>query len=363
MSNQLAEILDLTEERFLKIAPKAINYDAEKGFAIQLLKNNDYLMKAANSSPSSLQQAITNVAAIGLSLNPAEKLSYLIPRNIKTGEGRWETRIYLEPSYMGLIRLATNSGSIEWIQAKVVCESDDFVDNGVGEKPTHKFNAFAKADARGEVVGAYAVAKTHKGDYLTATMTLERLHEIRGRSETYKKYKSGTWVTDFEEMAKKAVIRLLFKTLPRTDENARMSLAVDMSNANEGFEAIVNNPETGNYTSDQKEYFDGLIEGNQAFSMFVLLKTLDHSIISGLYSSFERGSKGKYRDIIMKLDANGRDVADEYVATLTEASASANDEAIQEAVAELSDDELTVIKTMLDAETLGAVELVIQQGG
>ena len=140
MSRNIAEYIEDTKERFNEIAPNGIKYSSEKGFAIQLLKANEYLMGVAIKNPQSLQQAITNVAAIGLSLNPAEKLAYLIPRNVKVGKS-WESRVYLEPSYMGLIRLATNSGGIAWIQAAVVKQNDSFKDVGMGQAPLHEYEA------------------------------------------------------------------------------------------------------------------------------------------------------------------------------------------------------------------------------
>jgi len=62
----LAEFMDDTRERFINIAPNSMKFDAEKGFAIQLLTNNAYLMDAALKDKASFLQAVTNVAAIGL---------------------------------------------------------------------------------------------------------------------------------------------------------------------------------------------------------------------------------------------------------------------------------------------------------
>jgi recombination protein RecT len=242
----IVEAINGTEERFHAIAPAAIRFEAEKGFAVQLLKNNEYLMSVAQNHPQSLQQALTNVAAIGLSLNPAEKQAYLITRTVSVnvnGQKKYQTRIFLEPSYMGLIKLATDSGSIKWVQALPVYSNDEFTFMGVGVKPEHKFNPFAKPDDRGEFIGVYCVAKTSDGDFLPTMMSAEQVHSIRDRSESWKAYKAGKaksggpWESDFIEQAKKTVIRNAFKTWPRSDLN-RMAHAVDLSNINEGFEPI-----------------------------------------------------------------------------------------------------------------------------
>ncbi len=218
-SKSIAEVIEIAGERFKQIAPVHMKYESEKGFAIQILKNNDYLMSIAQASPTSLQQAITNVAAIGLSLNPAEKQAYLITRTIKTkdanGKDKWEKRIFLEPSYVGLCKLATDSGSIEWVHAAAVHENDTFINNGPGEKPLHQYQAFKD---RGPMVGVFCTAKTSKGDYLTTDMDMAQIESVRDRSEAWKANKSGPWATDFKEMARKTVVRNAFKMWPRTDE-------------------------------------------------------------------------------------------------------------------------------------------------
>src|SRR5690606_28649385 len=109
------------------------------------------------------------------------------------------------------------------VQANVVHENDEFIDNGPGQRPTHKYNAFSKD--RGPFAGVYAVAKTRTGDYLTTIMAADEVNGIMARSEAYKAFKEkkkgngGPWVSDFEEMAKKSVVRRGFKMWPKTSES------------------------------------------------------------------------------------------------------------------------------------------------
>jgi len=249
MANQLAEFIDGAQETFLINKPESMTFEAEKGFSMQILVNNPYLLKVAQGNKPSLMQAINNVAAIGLSLNPASKEAYLIPRGNK---------VYLEPSYMGLVKLATNSGSIKWVQAGYVCADDTFMDNGPGNNITHQYSAFG---ARGDIVGFYCVAKTNEGDFLVDTMSTDEINGIRDRSESWKRGQKGPWKTDYTEQAKKTVVRRAFKMWPKTDQN-RMALAVDISNNNEGFEPIATSPNIQESTPDQKIYFDQLIESS-----------------------------------------------------------------------------------------------------
>jgi len=353
MSNAIAEAIEQTGLRFMAIAPTQMKFESEKGFAIQILKNNSYLMGVAMNHPQSLQQALTNVAAVGLSLNPAEKLAYLIPRAVKdkvNGVEKYVTKVFLEPSYMGLIRLATDSGSIKWAQALPVYANDEFIFNSVGDKPTHKFNPFQPVDKRGAFIGVYCVAKTADGDYLTSMMSEEQVNNIRDRSEQWKKSQSGPWKTDFIEQAKKSVIRNGFKTWPRTDLN-RLAAAVELSNDNEGYEPILSSPSLGEYTAETKEYFDQLITKQDALNMFVLqcmLNENNDTAFTNLYHSFEKGQKGKYQAIVNDLLKQGFSVVTDIRQAFIDAVEINDDLGMRELIEGLSTDAIHVIKNGID---------------
>lgn len=200
------------------------DFEREAGFAMQVLTASDYAMGVAMSNRQSVINAVTNIAAIGISLNPAKKQAYLVPR---------DGRICLDISYMGLLDLAIASGSIRWGQAELVHEADRFEVNGVDQPPTHARNPFAKD--RGPIVGVYVVVKTADGDYLTAAMSTEEVFAIRDRSAAWKafvsKKKSCPWVTDEGEMIRKTVIKRAYKTWPKTE---RLATAVQYLNTEGG---------------------------------------------------------------------------------------------------------------------------------
>lgn len=202
------------------LTDKSINFEREAGFAIQVLQNNDFALGIAMKDRQSVMNAVKNIAAIGISLNPAKKQAYLVPRGGK---------ICLDISYMGLLDLAIASGSIMWGQAELVREHDEFVLNGLDKLPTHNFNPFGKD--RGDIIGVYVVVKTRDGDYLTTTMAIEEAYAIRDRSESWKKGKSGPWKTDEGEMIKKTVIKRAYKLWPKTE---RLDQAIHMLNTDGG---------------------------------------------------------------------------------------------------------------------------------
>lgn len=216
--SELNQVILSVKENFEKISD--VNFPKEAEFAMQALENSDHLYKVAMANKASLCNAVVNLSACGLSLNPVYKLAYLVPRGGK---------ICLDISYIGLLKLATDSGAIIYAVAKVVKEKDIFKLNGVGMEPTHDFNEFSKD--RGAVVGAYVVAKLSTGEFLTETMTIDELHSIRNRTESYKSGKSSPWTTDPEEMYKKTVIKRASKLWPKTE---RLQKAITVLNEHEG---------------------------------------------------------------------------------------------------------------------------------
>lgn len=232
--NQIVTIEDSvygTKDSFASVlTDRSINFEREAEFALQTLYSNDYAMKIAMQNRSSVIAAVVNIAAIGISLNPAKKQAYLVPRDGK---------ICLDISYMGLMDLAIDSGSIRWGQAELVYENDTFGLNGIDQQPTHIRNPFAKD--RGEVVGVYVVVKTADGDYLTDAMSVDEINAIRDRSSAWKawisKQKSCPWLTDWGEMAKKTVVKRAYKYWPKTE---RLDTAIHHLNTDggEGLAAI-----------------------------------------------------------------------------------------------------------------------------
>jgi recombination protein RecT len=212
---------------------KGIIFAREAEFAIQALCASDYSIRIAKENPQSVRNAVTNIAAIGISLNPAKKQAYLVPR---------KGAICLVISYMGLLDLAIQSGSIMWGHAELVFANDEFIMRGFDEAPTHHRKPFLRD--RGDLVGVYVVVKTCDGDYLTETMTAEDVFSIRDRSDAWKAYqkdsgKTCPWVTDEGEMVKKTVIKRAYKTWPKSD---RLEKAVHHLNTDAG-EGITFDPE------------------------------------------------------------------------------------------------------------------------
>lgn len=221
---------------------RAANFDREAGFAVQVITGNEHLLKVAYAARQSIVDAVTNVAALGLSLNPAKKQVYLVPRKDSQGN----TKIVAEPSYMGLVELAVSCGSILWAQAHPVREHDDFKRRNDGQPPRHDFKEFSD---RGHVIAFYVVAKIPSGDFLTEVMSVDEINSIRDRSDAYrafvaKKIKSTPWATDWEQMAAKTVAKRAAKWWRGHGNSERLDRAIEILNTDggEGFGPIHDTP-------------------------------------------------------------------------------------------------------------------------
>lgn len=226
MTTQLApyqSAIEKSRDKFIAAAGDLLRYEDESIFAMQAIGKTDYSISIANKNPQSVQLAMRNLAATGLTLNPAHSYAYLVPR---------DGSIVLDLSYKGLIKIATDCGAVLWARADIVYSADSFTYHGPAAMPEVVCDPFKKD--RGEIVGAYCIAKTREGDILTEILPLEEIEKIRGKSDLYIKKKSGPWVEWFAQMAKKAVVKRASKTWPYTGKSGRLFEAIELANVSEG---------------------------------------------------------------------------------------------------------------------------------
>jgi len=184
VKEQIARVLPehITPERLIRVALTAAN-------------------KAPNlllCSPESVVQALLVCAQAGL--EPDDRLAHLIPYHTKEG---WKVQVIF--GFKGLIALALRNG-IDSVFADKVCEKDDFTAGVVSGNKEIRHLVDWKKD-RGPAYAYYCVTK--KGSTIDfEVMTLAEVKSIQARS---KAGGNGPWVTDFDEMAKKTVVRRMSK--------------------------------------------------------------------------------------------------------------------------------------------------------
>lgn len=201
----------LTPERFTRITLSA-------------LSSNPRLQEC---TPQSFLGAMMTAAQLGVEPNTPLGQAYLIPFK---NHGVMETQFQL--GYKGMIDLAYRSGEISTIQAHVVYANDRF-SYSFGLNPTLE-HIPATAD-RGEPTHVYAVFRTKDGGFGYDVMSMD---DVRQHARKYSKsYGNGPWQTNFEEMAKKTVLKRVLKYAPlksdfvrqlSTDESIKTEVSEDM---------------------------------------------------------------------------------------------------------------------------------------
>lgn len=225
MSTEIAlkkETFAPIKEQFIKLVGEE-TFQKECSFALQHLQKNAYLQK---STPNSLLQSVMNIANIGLTLNPVMKLAYLVPRYMNGA-----VECCLEPSYQGLVKLLTDSGSVTNCYAHLIYENDVFEQIlGTSNEIIHR----PKLSNRGNIIGVYAVAVLANGSKQTEVMEISEVNEIRESSESYKSFKAGKtktciWEDWYDEMCRKTVIKRLVKYLPKSNYD-KIAQAIELTN-------------------------------------------------------------------------------------------------------------------------------------
>jgi recombination protein RecT len=169
-------------------------------------------------TPQSIITAFIQSSRLGLEPGNALGQSYLIP---------YGNRCQFIIGYKGMIDLARRSGQLISISAHVVFENDLFeFEFGLNEKLKH----IPARDDRGKFVCAYAYAKlsntfdnSGRDSYQFDVMFQNEIEEIRMKSPNGRN-KTSPWETHYQEMAKKTVIRRLFKYLPISVEAQRAAV-------------------------------------------------------------------------------------------------------------------------------------------
>jgi len=343
MSNQVMQVIADQKERFLTLNSAnddELSYEKECIFAKQQLEKNDFTMKTAANNQRSLQGAILNVAAIGISLNPAKQHAYLVPRS---------GAICLDISFQGLRKIATDSGAIEWAKVDLVYTNDNFKWTGPVSAPVHEADPFGD---RGGLIGGYCLAKLPSGEYMTEVMKVDEINKIR---DTSKASKNGPWVNWYEEMAKKTILKRAFKQWPQASCSKagrdRLETAINASHEAEGTA----------YTLEEHAEYMNLFNAGNGLEFYLMRRRTVEDVWNALYNSFEKGAKVKNKAIADDLEKSGIDTILEYVNLVQDFCGLQDPGAAAETVQELGDEELKLVTEQLNQEEIDWLSQAIEE--
>ena len=208
--------LEKQKSQLAAALPKHVSPDRMIRLACTEFAKNPLLQKC---TPVSVFGAIIQASQLGLEIGVLGQ-AYLVPyRNTKNNT--YEAQFI--PGYKGLIGLARRSGEVTSIETNIVYANDRFdlklgLDTSVEHVPTLDGD-------RGAPRLVYGVAKFRDGGHHFEWMTMGDVNKIRARS---KASSNGPWVTDYEQMVRKTVIRRMANYLPMSIE---LQQAIQISDA------------------------------------------------------------------------------------------------------------------------------------
>lgn len=229
----------LTPERFTRIVLTA-------------LSSNHQLQEC---TPPSFLGAMMQAAQLGLEPNTPLGQAYLIPyRN----HGQLECQFQI--GYKGLLALFYRSGGKD-LQAHEVHENDTF-EYELGLEP--KLRHVPALTDRGPVILYYAVYHTKDGGSGFAVMSMD---DIKAHMHQFSKAAGkgfSPWSTNFDEMAKKTVIKKVLKYAPMATDFVR-AVAADESikHYTEKTADILDTPNETEYETIDADYDKEQSEGEK----------------------------------------------------------------------------------------------------
>ena len=192
---------------------------SSKEFMVKVLNAVKKTPDLLKCNPQSLFGSILYFAEIGLPFNTPEGFGYILPYGNKGGMDA--TPII---GYKGLIEIAYRNPKLKSIRMQSVYKNDDFVyEYGTKEFIKHKP---CMEGERGNLIAVYAIAQIEGIEPLFVVVHKNELDKIQKLSKSgtsqYSPYNNGTDV--FNMMQAKVAIKLLFKTLPKTDNDALLKV-------------------------------------------------------------------------------------------------------------------------------------------
>lgn len=220
----IKDYIKVYEGEIAKALPKVMTPERFTRIALSAVSNTP---KLAQCTPKSFLAAMMNAAQLGLEPNTPLGQAYLIP---------YGDTVQFQIGAKGLTDLAHRAGTN--VEAHVVYENDKFsYSYGLHPDLTHE----PAMKDKGKPIAYYAVWRNGE-NYGFEVMSYE---DVLSHGKKYSKtYNNGPWQTNFDEMAKKTVIKKALKYAPlksdlaravAEDETIKSEISDDMSTVHNEF--------------------------------------------------------------------------------------------------------------------------------
>lgn len=210
----IRDLIEGQRGEIAKALPAHLDPDRLLRVALTVVKTTHNL---ASCSAESLLGALMTSAQVGLEPGPLghcwfiPRRAYDRNRNFVGWECHWEI------GYTGIQELARRSGQVGSIEARPIYADDEFSFRHGSDPYLHHVPSLDRD--RGDRVGFYAYVEVLTGRDVFRVMALHEVERIRddygGGGD------SGPWVTDFDAMAAKTVVRAMRNYIPQSPAMAQ----------------------------------------------------------------------------------------------------------------------------------------------
>lgn len=215
--NTIAAYFNTRQSQVLAALPK-VGITAERMVRLVFSAINQ-TPKLLNCTPETLFNAMIQCASLGLEPNTRLQHAFFVP---------FGNKVQLIIGYQGLILLAHRSDDISSVKAHAVREGDLFeYEFGLDEKLRHIPNWDDFEGRKDKITFAYAVVVFKDGTKTFEIMSRAEIDSIRKRSKTPN---DGPWVTDYEMMCRKTVIKRLMHYIPLSTNKLSEAIKIDGEN-------------------------------------------------------------------------------------------------------------------------------------
>ena len=217
----IEEMIRAMEPEIRKALPSVVTPERFTRMALSALNTTPKLRECTRMS---FLAALMNAAQLGLEPNTSLGQAYLIPYNNK---GTLECQFQI--GYKGMIDLVYRNEMVQTIQAHCVYKNDEF-DYELGLEPKLKHKP--ALEERGELTVVYAMFRLQNGGCSFEVMSKADIDAYANRYSQSINSDYSPWRSNYEEMAKKTVIKQVLKYAPLKTDFMR-AMAVDNAVQNE----------------------------------------------------------------------------------------------------------------------------------
>lgn len=201
MDKVIANCISSQWKKIEAVMPKHLSSERLYQLTVSAVNQTPKLMEC---DIKTLLSCVMRCSALGLEPSAVDGLgyAYILPYRNK---GKMEATFIL--GYKGMIKLAYMGGEVDSIEARAVYDGDFFeYEFGLDEKLKH-----IPCGNKNSMTHVYMIARFKNGGHYFDVMTKDDVEAIRKRSRAGE---TGAWVSDYEAMAKKTVVRRAFPYLP-----------------------------------------------------------------------------------------------------------------------------------------------------